>query len=558
MFLSKIQAKSHSFENGMNFDKICRLCCDRSSRLYSILEERYTYSLKSLFSDILQIEISADDDLPQQICELCRSTLSKMHETIKAFRENDRMLRLQRYGELMQVDIKEEIFDTEETNHVFIQELNIDVGDQNMLTQSIENDQQATSDLELHEEWLQSDTESLPDTFEKKKKSANKQRNRKQKDDRKQARGRRGGRPRTRFEDPNRPRLNDFICYICKSDSLGTPEALLAHLDSHLNMIPYTCTACVLETVVISRVTTLNIHMRMHENPHKCPHCDRRYSNKRAIDTHVQTFHLGDNAPCPSPCDQCGKVCSSNASLKQHQKLHTSGSTCEICGKIFIGKHKLRRHIERIHEKIKKFECYLCQKKLSSLTALQVHIKTMHSTKEVKCVYCDKSYPSELSLRYHLKKHEQNPNVKFSSNWKDYYTFVEADEGTRPEDRLKKCNLCGSVFKSIAPHMHLVHFPTEYKCELCDMVFKRKSSYNTHVLEHKHGKAHRCPICGKEISDRKNLIAHLRTKKHRDHPLSKCLDWLNIQKGPDRVVVKVDRNDSECETEIKPEIQKLL
>ncbi|XP_058464450.1 zinc finger protein OZF-like isoform X2 [Malaya genurostris] len=371
-----------------------------------------------------------------------------------------------------------------------------------------------------NEELLLSDSEDLSEVEEK---YAKKQRLKLKEKRVNGAPKRKCGRPRTRFEDPNRPRVNDFKCYICKSNSFGTPEALLFHLDSHLDKLPYTCAACVVETVVINKVTTLNIHMRMHENPHKCPHCDRRYSKIRAIEAHINTYHLGENAPCPTTCDQCGKVCSSVTSLKHHQRLHTNGFACEICGKLCHGKHKLRKHIELTHEKVKKFECHLCHKMLSTLAAVQAHIKIMHSTKEVKCKHCDKSYSSELSLRYHLKKHEQHPDVKFSSDWKKYYEIVESEDGTK----LKKCNLCGTVCKAIARHMHSVHFPTEYRCDQCDTVFKDKKAYEIHVWVHEHGKAYECPICGKKTSEKRNLIAHLKTKKHRDHPLSKSLDWLD-------------------------------
>ncbi|XP_058813347.1 zinc finger protein 33A-like [Topomyia yanbarensis] len=535
----------------MDFEKICRLCCEIKCPLYSIHMAYGIYSPQQFFGDILRLELSPDDGLPQKLCEMCLSTITKMQETIETFRDNDRMLRLQQYGQLVQVDIKEEIFDIDEIEQATTRELQIDIIDEKIVEDDKDIGDLKQDDEKVDEEWLQSETENKSDDMLEEKSPPKKPRRKTQTKKRevggqKIPRGRKGGRPRTRFRDPNFPRLHDYRCYICKSESLGTAEALLVHLDSHLNEVPYTCTECVLETVVINKVTTLNIHKRMHENPHKCPHCDRRYSNKGAIDTHVQTYHLGENAPCPSPCEQCGKVCSSKSALKYHLRMHINGNTCEICGKTFVAQHKLRRHIERKHEKLKKYECHLCHKKLCSLDSVHVHIKTMHSSKEVKCEYCGKSYPSEFSLRYHLKKHEQDPNSKFSRDWKEYYTFVEAEEGTKPENRLKKCNLCGAVLKSIGHHMRSMHFPTEYRCTICGVVYKRKSTLETHILEHEHGKAYRCPICGKECSEKKNFIAHLKTKKHRDHPLAQSLDWLDTNSAsvPEVQVKKYD-SDSE-------------
>ncbi|XP_058464552.1 zinc finger protein 836-like [Malaya genurostris] len=542
----------------MDIDKICRLCCKTKCKLYSIHEAYGDYSLKELFSDILRIEVASDDELPQNICRLCQSTLTKMHETIEAFRENDRMLRLQNIGGMIEVDIKEEIIDIDEIEQNNIaQELQVDVIEEEIMSieENVKYEVEACN-LPLYdeniEEWLHSDCENEPEidriaeTHPTEKSRSKKTRKRtvfSQKRIRSQQ-SQKGTTNIPRRRNRGHRRLPEFKCYICQSDSLGTAEALLAHLNAHIDKVPYTCTECVMETVVISKVTTLNIHLRMHKNPYKCPHCDRRYHSEHAIDTHVQMYHLGDNAPCPSPCEQCGKICASKLSLKRHQRLHTSGATCELCGKLFIGRNKLQRHIERKHQKLKKYECHLCKKKLCSLDSVQVHIKTMHSTMEVKCDYCGKSYPSENSLRYHLNKHEKDPNSKFSYDWKEYYTYVEAEVGSKPESRLKKCNLCGTVVKAISPHMLTVHFPKEYRCELCDAVFKRKTLFNIHMFEHEHGKAYKCPICGKEYSEKKNLLSHLKTKKHRDHPLAKSLDWLDAKRAPN-TKVQVIRNDLE-------------
>ncbi|XP_058460592.1 uncharacterized protein LOC131436111 [Malaya genurostris] len=96
----------------MDFEKICRLCCQSIYRLNSI-HIANDIPTKDLFSDILRLEISVDDNLPQQICEMCLSTLTEMHDKIEAFRENDRILRLQLLGDST-IDIKEEAINIDE------------------------------------------------------------------------------------------------------------------------------------------------------------------------------------------------------------------------------------------------------------------------------------------------------------------------------------------------------------------------------------------------------------------------------------------------------------
>ncbi|XP_053697658.1 zinc finger protein 12-like isoform X2 [Sabethes cyaneus] len=486
----------------MDFNKICRLCCKQKDDMRFIREVN-KISLENIFTEVLRLEIFDNDGLPPRICEFCISTLAEMNETIECYRNNDKKLRAQLKG-FSEIYVKEELIDTDEEQQTSGQQLCEAIIEESTFT--IKDEEQdniadvglTQSDNEtIDEEWL-SEYENQRNVTNEKSVSGNRHSDSKPKKRNKnkiRVKGRMG-RPRTRFENPNRPRPNDFKCYICKSDSMGTPEALRAHLEVHLDQLPYTCAVCVAEKIVINSITTMNIHKRMHENPYKCPHCDRCYSNKRAVDGHIQTYHLGENAPSPSTCDKCGKVCRSLTSLKYHKRLHSSACACELCGKLFVDRHKLGRHIERKHDKLKKYECQICHKKLCSMDAIQAHFKTIHSTKEVNCEYCGKRYPSELSLRYHLKKHEQDPNSKFSSDWKNYYTEVITGDNPKPS---KKCNLCGAVVKAISPHMRSVHFPKEYRCNLCEAVYKSKGTYDAHVMEHKFGKAYRCPICAKSL-----------------------------------------------------------
>ncbi|XP_065076208.1 zinc finger protein 182-like [Ochlerotatus camptorhynchus] len=538
----------------LDVDKICRLCCEKKSRMRSLFEQQKEYprSLRQIIFDVSRLEVDSDDGMPQKICKWCVTTLLKMYETIEMYRANDLKLRNQLQGTLhIEIKQEEEEVDMGMLEKAFTQELEVgafcvkpEAMDEEYLDSDLPKVSKSTdkmsesvstrpalADTEHEEETVadKDDGEWKPteQDIEDKEPPVKKYRRRTKQE--KDAKGKRKmGRPRTKVDDPNRPRLHDYKCYICKSESHGTSEALIAHLNSsHEDKLPYTCPECVMETVVIKTVQKLNAHMRQHLNPEKCPYCDKRYTNKNNVALHVQMYHLDGDVQCPSTCEYCGEVYRSKVSLMHHMKLHTTAASCEICGKIFKERHKLRLHIQRRHEKLKKYECHICQKKLGSLDSVQIHIKTSHSNQVFKCSYCSKTYSSELTHRYHEKKHVENPEYVGKKDWKEYYTIVEG-EVNKPGLKLKKCNLCGTISKAIGTHLSTVHFPPEFRCTICDMTFKKKQRYEIHVLEHENGKAHQCPICGREFSDRRNLIAHLRTKQHRDHPLAKSLDWLGI------------------------------
>ncbi|XP_055525115.1 zinc finger protein 37 homolog [Wyeomyia smithii] len=507
----------------MDFEKICRLCCEEKSQMQSLFVQSDQHFWKDIFSKILQINIDKKDGLPQSICSNCMTVMENIQETIEQFRANDNMLR-EKLREAFVPAIKTEVVEIEDEprTEIFQIEINTDDTDIKDEPYSSQDELNLVEKDEAIESLQESDSKlDDPNWSQSSEEKPVKKRRKRQPKDPNEVKpvGR-----RRRKKDPNLPHVNDHKCYICKSESLGSNEALYNHLYCHNDQLPYTCTICVKEVIVIDNVSTLNIHKRMHELPVKCDHCDRRYLTKYTYAQHVQRDHSGGNVP--SNCELCGKVCPSKVSLQYHMLTHTKAVSCEYCGKMFSQKHKLELHIRRKHGESTMIECHICNKKLKSLDSLRCHIQIYHLNQEFKCSYCDKSYAAETSLRYHEKKHEQNPDYKSSKDWRQYYTFVEASSGLQSSGRLKKCNLCQEVVKSIGVHLKNMHFSDPFSCNLCGAAFKRRDFYDMHMLEHKHGKMYQCPICNKEFYMKRLLLAHLKTQKHRDHPLAKNLDWL--------------------------------
>lgn len=299
-------------------------------------------------------------------------------------------------------------------------------------------------------------------------------------------------------------------------------------MEDHSGELPFTCTVCVHKTVVITNVSTLNVHKRMHANPTPCPYCDSRFANGRSLDLHVTMLHQEVNPDeTPSTCEECGKVFLTKKALRFHMNSHEPAMPCEVCGKVFKAKMLLTRHVKRVHAKSERVECHICHKTLISLHALQTHITIMHKNEQYKCKYCPRLYPSKSSLTYHEKQHELNPNytATMSNHWRQYYT-VEGEKGAQT----RTCTLCGDVLGSaVGKHYTTKHFPEakrENRCEQCDTTFKLKKDLEVHMLEHTLGKFLKCPICAKEFTEKRYLVWHMKTKKHRDHPLAQSLDWI--------------------------------
>lgn len=545
----------------MDFANICRLCLQERGRMRNVSEYQSDF-FKIIFSSILQIEVIPDDQLPQKICWQCISALTKLNNTVLEFRSNDLKLRNQlRQMAQVKVEIAE---DEQEVDPISIIKCEaVEVAPDETTTQQDE-DSEATLDAdeqddvispayEEHEGYQPSELVEVDLTVNGAGSVQNKIPeiiNPKGKPGRPRVRpiivrrkgvfGRRPIHPR----DPKAPRKDEKRCYICMSDIFESAEALFYHLNSHADQLPYTCTICVRETVVIKQITTLNIHKRMHLLPVACSHCDKRFVSDSSLKMHLTTQHqeLDATSAAPMPCPTCGKEFLSEKALKFHMHSHNQQGSCEICGKVYYAKHKLKRHIQRVHEKSTKVECQICHKTLNGLDVLQSHMKHMHSDEKMQCKYCPRTYTCKASLLHHEKRHETLPEGKeISKDWKEYYTYVD-DESTNGVRR-KKCNLCGIVVLGIGAHLTQVHFPKKFACDLCEAEFRDKRALAVHKLEHSKGKFLKCPICDREFTEPRYLMNHLKTKKHRDHPLAQNTEWLNemtssVVKTPKRTQLK--------------------
>uniref|UniRef100_A0A1Q3EZL6 Putative c2h2-type zn-finger protein n=1 Tax=Culex tarsalis TaxID=7177 RepID=A0A1Q3EZL6_CULTA len=534
----------------MDFEKICRLCLQERGRMRSVSEYQSDY-FKLIFDSILQIEVTPDDELPQKICWQCISTLNKVNNAVQEFRTNN----LKLHNQLSQMaPVKTEIIeDDEDLDPVsFIKCETIEMDPEE--TTQLDEDSEATLDADEKEdvhspaydvhEGLSNDQTNyepselvevdltagpaqkiIPEIIIPKGKPG-RPRVRPIIVRRKGVFGRRPQNPTV----PKVPRQNEKRCYICMSDKVyESAEALFFHLNSHADLLPYTCTICVRETVVIKLVTTLNIHKRMHLLPIACEHCDKRFVSYKSIELHIMMQHQELTAAnaTPMPCPTCGKKFLTERALKFHMHSHNQKGNCEICGKMYYSKSKLRVHIQRVHENAERVECNICHKKLKGFDALKNHMQIMHSDNKMQCKYCSKTYTCKGSLLHHEKRHETIPEGKeISRDWKEYYTYVD-DENTSSGARRKKCNLCGIVVLGISAHLTQVHFPKKFNCDQCEMQFRDKRALAVHKLEHDVGKILKCPICDREFTEARYLMMHLKTKKHRDHPLAQNTDWLD-------------------------------
>ncbi|XP_055525264.1 zinc finger protein 37-like [Wyeomyia smithii] len=301
------------------------------------------------------------------------------------------------------------------------------------------------------------------------------------------------------------PSLHDYKCYICNSDSLGSRKAMIEHFSVHIDKLPYTCKECVMETVILTRVRTLNSHMKMHAQPVKCDYCDRRYSNAAGKYYHTQTFHLGGGAPCLVNCEVCGKTCGSQSSLKQHMKYHTTKLKCNKCDMVFNHPNKRRNH-ERLHDENRGYECVVCKKVLQTIESYDVHLKKHSQERSYQCHLCPKKFNTSCNLILHLKVHAKNDNYKPAKSWVEHYTVLSRNP------MHFKCNHCDRYNTDKVNNMisHLQAHFKEYECDQCQHKFATAKQLRAHYTTHTGEKPEKCKYCEKVFSTKNNLRIHLK------------------------------------------------
>lgn len=85
---------------------------------------------------------------------------------------------------------------------------------------------------------------------------------------------------------------------------------------------------------------------------------------------------------------------------KRNQDQSSAGfDACQICG---IRVRSLRHHTEKVHEKMKRYFCDICDFGAYLKSQITKHVKTTHMTPGISCDWCDYKTTSNYSLEKHL------------------------------------------------------------------------------------------------------------------------------------------------------------
>ncbi|CAK1543205.1 unnamed protein product [Leptosia nina] len=166
---------------------------------------------------------------------------------------------------------------------------------------------------------------------------------------------------------------------------------------------------------------------------------------------------------------------------------------CDLCGMTFKNQDSLAIHKRKVHFQ-SPVKCTECPRVLCSNYYFQRHMKRCHSSnKNFICSTCGATFAFVGELKRHIKNvHNKHLIVK-----KEF-----------------RCNLCDKVFKcnkSVVVHTRSAH--TGYRpaqCTVCDSSFYHEDYLREHMRLHTGETPFKCPICNRGYAQRGNMKSHLR------------------------------------------------
>ncbi|ODM90830.1 putative zinc finger protein [Orchesella cincta] len=227
------------------------------------------------------------------------------------------------------------------------------------------------------------------------------------------------GRKRKNPSSPQKPK--DYKCDKCFLGGFPTLKTLNLHKISEHGLrskMPNgqgwrSCPHC---DYKVYGNTKYQNHLRVHsgERPYLCSQCGFASKNKEALNVHTLRVH-GQGFPT-LVCKYCGKEVKGNDALKTHERLHEGyGKMCTICNRKFV---HLKDHIQTVHERIRKYECHLCEFKFLKKCNLDRHVKSHDNpNRRIKSYHIVRperllNRGKKTVLRIFEEEQNQTPNVK--------------------------------------------------------------------------------------------------------------------------------------------------
>ncbi|XP_067637538.1 transcription factor grauzone-like [Eurosta solidaginis] len=235
-------------------------------------------------------------------------------------------------------------------------------------------------------------------------------------------------------------------------------------------------------------------HVQWHTNPgrFKCDICSKQLRSSKCLASHMKMIHCKKEVDKEIVrCHICSKGFRSQKCLENHITKHKDDRDypCEICNKSFANPHRLRKHIQDIHENLKRHICDICGKTFKFKPSFERHVLEHQGIVDppVQCDICGEWSKNKHVNRLHQFKHSQ----------------VDTE-----------CKYCGRKCVSrtaLRGHINYMHKKKyDLQCQFCEKTFKEARNLEEHMATHTGTQLYSCPHCAKECRSKSNMYVHIK------------------------------------------------
>ncbi|XP_023721887.1 zinc finger protein 260 isoform X6 [Cryptotermes secundus] len=532
-------------ENG----QLCRVCASANEYLIPIFDgEGLEHELGMKIQKHLPIKVTETDNLPQQMCYQCASTLIAWHDLVISCVEADKKLReLQVEGEEDDYDDKgAEVFETPSLDSEMTDDVQASTSETQNQVSKIKSPKKTAVSKEKKPNLKMVLVKGPPPGSSGQKTASKTQVAKalelaKSKDSANQdsASERYHPSPLTSFrafldtQNPWRTQHRNENVF-----DLSHATSVLIKTEDHTLENGLGCCYC---GVYFNSNSELSVHLSVAHSSKvfHCNTCDAIfYDNKEHFLDHMNTHDqqhdswsdiAGKNdISVPNLMDIVSVDTEPTvpASNVHKQSVRKKSYPCTVCGSILSRSFDLKRHmrIHKPHEKENgskgmKFHCSYCNKILSRKFDMRKHVLAVHSfkTSEETLINersCSASKTdSELPIKVELPIETEGAGV--------------VSEETKQLKQCKKNNVDSNHKKeqdNISRAKVELNGRTVYRCDQCNKHIVTRYSYIRHLRIHTGEKPYTCHVCGKQFRVQALLSRHVREVHDRikNHPCDIC------------------------------------
>ncbi|XP_020802982.1 zinc finger protein 664 isoform X1 [Drosophila serrata] len=221
---------------------------------------------------------------------------------------------------------------------------------------------------------------------------------------------------------------------------------------------------------------------------YNCPHCDRKYTTQRYLNTHVKMSHPHPQA---FKCEDCAATFDSDRALVQHRRKAHTEFGCQMCDKVFKSSRSLLRHVQG-HSGVRQFKC--------------------------EYENCGKSFVNQHNLTSHRRVHSEERNYvcELCGYRSRYREALIVHRRTHTGEKPFQCQTCDRCFASkslLNEHQAMHSTEKPFKCDKCEAAFSRSKALYHHKHLHLGVKKFKCKVCGNAYAQAAGLSAHMRVHK---------------------------------------------